>query len=185
MHAHASRWRLPLVAMGITLLAGTVLAGVVIPRDLLGQLKLIGATGRAAHVTILERTTVGAFADFDVSLTRLKVRVVDGFMNAKRGDEFEIFVPAGTTISPKEQLTEVGRNVVVFVAKDERVRAKYGEGAFYLFSFAEIFDVQRGLGQEPTVLGQGKGAAIEDNIKIGALRTAMANAVRAFEKRGG
>ncbi|MFO0980473.1 MAG: hypothetical protein U1E76_01805 [Planctomycetota bacterium] len=185
MYAPAPRWRLPLAILGIVLATGAASAGVVVPRDLLGQLKMIGETGRAAHVTILSRETVSTFADFEFALQRVKVRVVDGFFNAKRGDEFEFLVPAGTTISPRDQLTQPGRNVVVFVARDARVTKQYGDHAFYLFSFAEIYDVQRGLGREATVVGQGKGAAIEDNIKIGALGEAMGNAVRLFEKRGG
>ena len=191
MHARLLGWRLPLAALGIAALAGAVYAGVVIPRDLVGQLKMLGDKGRVAHVTVLERSGLRAPWDGEEILTRVKVRVVDPFWNCKRGDEFEFYTFGGTlsdgttittTVAPKPQLLEPGRNVVVFLARDERIASSFGENARYLWSFAEIFDVQRGLGREPTVIGQGRGAAIEDNVKIAELSVAMNNALKQLEK---
>jgi len=187
-------WRLPVAALGVAALAGSLVAGVVIPRDLAGQLKLIGDKGKVAHVTVLERSGVRAPWDAEAVLTRVKVRVVDAFLNCKRGDEFEFYSIGGTlsdgtsyttSVAPRVTLTEPGRNVVVFLTRDERISTAFGDGARYLTSFAEIYDVQRGLGQEPTVIGQGRDAAIDENIKVGALREAVNNALKQLEKRGG
>jgi hypothetical protein len=194
MCAHFLGWRLPLAALGVAALAGGLIAGVVIPRDLPSQLKMLGDKGKVAHVTVLERSGVPAPWDNEAVLTRVKVRVVDPFWNCKRGDEFEFFSPGGvlsdgttytTTISPRPQLLEPGHNVVVFLARDERITAAFGESGRYLSSFAEIYDVQRGLGREPTVIGQGRGAAIEENVKIAELSQAMTTALKQLEKRGG
>src|SRR5262245_14498371 len=140
-------WRAALVTLGVAALAGTMFAGVVLPRDLLGQLKLLGDKGRVAHVTILERSGVRAPWDSEAVLTRVKVRVVDAFWNCKRGDEFEFFSPGGmlgdgttytTTISPKPELLEPGRNLVVFLMRTEQITTAFGETARYMPSFAEI-----------------------------------------------
>jgi hypothetical protein len=169
-------------------------AGVVIPRDLVTQLKMLGDNGRVAHVTVLEHSGVRAPWDNEAVLTRVKVRVVDAFWNCKRGDEFEFFSPGGvlsdgttmtTTISPKPKLLEVGHNIVVFLTRDERITAAFGENSRYLSSFAEIYDVQRGLGRDSTVIGQGRGAAIDSNVKIGELSEAVTNALAQLQKRGG
>jgi len=187
-------WRAALATLGVAALAGTMFAGVVLPRDLLGQLKLLGDKGRVAHVTILERSGVRAPWDSEAVLTRVKVRVVDAFWNCKRGDEFEFYSLGGmlddgttytTTISPKTQLTEPGRNVVVFLTRHPEIASAFGEDVRYLPSFVEIYDVQRGLGREPTILGKGQGAAIEHNEKISELSDAMTAAVKQLEKRGG
>jgi hypothetical protein len=179
--------------LGITLLATSLFAGVVVPRDLAGQFKMIGEKGKAAYVVILERSAVQAPWDAEAVLTRMKVRVIEGFYKASPGEVFEILSPGGvlngtacwTTISPNEALTQAGRKVVVFVERDERIASAFGESARYLPSFAEIFDVQQGLAREATVIGQGRGAAIQDNVKLGVLRENVAKTLKELEKRGG
>ena len=68
--------------------------------------------------------------------------------------------------APREHQTRVGARVVAFYWFDPNLTA---EGAYKIFCFANIYQIQQGAG-EPTVIGLGEGAAVPQNIKLIDLR---------------
>jgi hypothetical protein len=67
--------------------------------------------------------------------------------------------------APREHQTRVGANVVAFYWFDSGLT---DQGADKIFCYANIYQVQQGAG-EPTVIGQGEGAAVSENVKLSVL----------------
>jgi hypothetical protein len=67
--------------------------------------------------------------------------------------------------APREHQTRVGANVVAFYWFDSGLTAN---GANKIFCYANVFQVQQGAG-DPTVIGQGEGAAVSQNVKLSVL----------------
>jgi len=68
--------------------------------------------------------------------------------------------------APKEHQTRIGATVVAFYWFDDDL---VPGGANRIFNFANLNQVQRGIGS-PTVIGNGEGAAVPYNIKLTGLR---------------
>ncbi len=111
--------------------------------------------------------------DLDTTFTRIKIRgeeLTTGKIVTRDlyyvGGLWDGAVDSPST-APREHQTRVGAAVVAFYW----FNAKIGpDGVNIIFCFPNINQIQQGSG-DPTVIGNGLGAAVPANVKLSALRT--------------
>ena len=159
--------------VGLFVLGGLAVATVV-PRDLSKQLELIKANdgGIVVYGNITSAKSVRLASTPDLPWTVLTVQVETAIAPTTTSGALSVWYPGHgderLTISPPEDETRVGENVVLFLSTDPAVRAA-DPTAYRIDSFAESFRTQKNRKGEVVVLGEGAGSAVESNVKLADL----------------
>ena len=181
-----SRLRSLTAIAGVAVLGGIAVA-TVIPRDLSKQLELIKADagGVVVYGSITASKAASLASSPNLHWTILTVHVDTAIAPATTAGDLSVWVPGfgenRLTISPPEEETRVGENVVLFLSPDADVRA-VDANAYRLTSFAEAFRTQKNRKGDVVVLGEGAGSAIEGNVKLADLSPVVQDAYAALLK---
>ena len=168
--------------------AGLSLAAVV-SRDLPKQLDLIDADngGVVVYGTIVDSKVDGEVPGTDFPWTVLTVKVEQGLAPDTTSGELTVYSPGAgealLSISPPETETRKGEKVVLFLSKNAELQ-QHAPGAYKIDSFAESFRTQKNRQGDVIILGEGKGSAIESNVKLSdfAVQVAKAHEAMGFGK---
>lgn len=186
MSLHSSRTRGLAAFVGLFVLGGLAVATVV-PRDLSKQLELIKANdgGVVVYGNITSAKSVRVAATPDLPWTVLTVHVETAIAPTTTSGDLTVWYPGygdeRLTISPPEEETRVGENVLLFLSTDPAVRA-IDATAYRIDSFAESFRTQKNRKGEIIVLGEGAGSAIESNVKLTDLQPVVLSTYDALLK---
>lgn len=189
MSLHSSRTRCLAAFVGLFVLGGLAVATVV-PRDLSKQLELIKANGATdggvvVYGNVVSAKSIRLASTPDLPWTVLTVHVEQAIAPSTTTGDLTVYFPGfgdeRLTISPPEEETRVGENVVLFLSTDPAVRA-VDPTAYRIDSFAESFRTQKNRKGEIIVLGEGAGSAIESNVKLADLQPVVLSTYDALVK---
>lgn len=171
-------------------LAVPVVIACVIPRNLAEQVQLtsdeiaVGTIGKVTEISVRE-------ADGEMfTWTRVDMRVDESMVTGKRDFDSSFYFRGGvlpnsptTSIAPSPDDIQVGRKLMVFLAKRPNtfIEHAFGVGSLQLDSYAEcyrVIDATTSTSKTTVVLGKGDGFAFVKNVEIGAARAAIGSLVK-------
>ncbi len=175
--------------LALLLLAPAALACVV-PRDLDRQIELAG--DEVVYGTILDFEEVWAndIEGEKFLATKVRFHADECLVAGDRNVEVEIYFRGGvlpgsptTTITPSPEDIQVGKRLLLFLAKRDYSQQAFGKDPFILDTYAECFSldhVQSRSVDRQMVVGKGYGFAFENNVDLSQACARIKSSVQKF-----